>query len=140
MSARGHVSWRTFARLRNFQRALFIPFSLPLLNALTVRGGCQRAHYCLSAHFFRRSITKSKHITIGTGSNFTGECLVRKTNNQPEAYCLCPRLRYLRFPLTSKNGCCASCAPGAMATCWPYIFSCFVRVTRRQARLPTSSS
>src|SRR5215813_2002217 len=80
--------------------------------------------------------TKSKHITIGTGSNFTGECLVRKTNNQPEAYCLCPRLRYLRFPLTSKNGCCASCAPGAMATCWPYIFSCFVRVTRRQARLP----
>src|SRR5215510_795324 len=84
------------------------------------------------------SHTKSKHITIGTGSNFTGECLVRKTNNQPEAYCLCPRLRYLRFPLTSKNGCCASCAPGAMATCWPYIFSCFVRVTRRQARLPTS--
>src|SRR5262249_12359984 len=91
--------------------------------------------------FPKRSLlteSKSKHITIGTGSNFTGECLVRKTNNQPEAYCLCPRLRYLRLPLTSKNGCCASCAPGAMATCWPYIFSCFVRVTRRQARLPTS--
>jgi hypothetical protein len=43
---------------------------------------------------------KSKHITIGTGSSFLVNQWVTKTNNQ--GYCLCPRLRYLTFPLSEQ--------------------------------------